>query len=696
MKLPSITLSRKTLSNFEEAIQREWIITNGLGGYASSTVLGINTRKYHGLLVAAFHPPRDRRVCLTKLDEEISIGNNVYPLGANEFQNRIFPQGYMLLKEFSISPFPKYTYAVQNVEVQKTIFMPHEKNVVITIYDISNKSDFDVKIRVFPLINWRHFHSVTDRRKILWEFVQKQGDKKVDICFSIPRSTLMMTTTSGRYLAMGKWVERIYFRKEAMRGESCLDDCYRLGCFEIDIKANKKEKFAITAIVSKNEDYARQVLAEMPVTIYNVEALNEKETERRESLLTKFYEEHEGVPANDWLNWIILATDMFIVKGINAEQKSVIGGYHWFEAWGRDTFISLPGLMLVTGRFEDARQVFLTFKNYCKYGLIPNFIPDQAAQAAYNAVDATLWYVNAVLQYLKYTGDFKFVQGQLWENLKAIVKNHVGGTAFNIHVDTDGLLHHGSQLTWMDAAINGQPITPRAGKAVEVQALWYNTLKIMELLANKFEEGSEAEKYVQMAENARKSFAEKFWNPEKNCLFDVISEYDKDDSLRPNQIIAVALDFTMLDYGKNEKIVDVAHHELLTPYGLRSLARNDPRYIGVYAGDRISRDKAYHNGTAWPWLLGPFTTAFLKTKGYAEYRREYALKNFLLPLFTEQNFKAGLGTISEIFDGEPPHTPRGCIAQAWSIAEPFRAYVEDVMHVRPKYEKKVLQRAYER
>ncbi|MBE0520497.1 glycogen debranching protein, partial [Candidatus Bathyarchaeota archaeon] len=307
------------------------------------------------------------------------------------------------------------------------------------------------------------------------------------------------------------------------------------------------------------------------------------------------------------------------------------------------------------------------------------------------AVDASLWYVNAVLQYLKYTGDFRFVQEKLWETLKTIIENYARGTAFNIHVDGHGLLRHGSQLTWMDAAIDGQPVTPRAGKAVEVQALWYNALKIMELLANRFKEKDEAERYAEMAEKTRKSFVEKFWNPRKDCLFDVISEHGEDDSLRPNQVIAVALDFTMLDNAKNEKIVDVVHRELLTPYGLRTLARNDPRYVGVYAGDRRSRDKAYHNGTVWPWLLGPFTTAFLKTKGYTDYRRECALKNFLSPLLTERISKSGLGVLNEIFDGEPPYTSRGCIAQAWSVAEPFRVYVEEVMQVKPVYEKKVLQ-----
>jgi predicted glycogen debranching enzyme len=429
----------------------------------------------------------------------------------------------------------------------------------------------------------------------------------------------------------------------------------------------------------------------MPSSVYDAETLYEREVKRRENFLAKFYEEHVGVQEKDWLNWVLLATDMFIVKGISDLDRAIIAGYHWFETWGRDAFISLPGLMLVNGRFEDARKTFLTFLKHCREGLIPNFLPDQSREPAYNTVDATLWFVNAVLQYLKYTNDFKFVQEQLWNTLKLIMENHMKGTLFGIRLDADGLLSHNSQLTWMDAVVDGQPVTPRCGKAVEVQALWHNALRIMEILAKKFKEKSEAEKYAQIAEKAKENFVQKFWNAEKNYLFDFIGENGKDASLRPNQIIAVALDFTMLDKTKSERIVDVVQRELLTPYGLRTLARNDPKYVGVYAGDRKSRDKAYHNGTVWPWLLGPFTKAYLKTKGYADYRREYALKNFLLPSFTEQIFKAGLGTISEIFDGDPPHMPRGCIAQAWSIAEPFRAYVEDIMQIRPKYEGEILQ-----
>jgi predicted glycogen debranching enzyme len=689
MVLPAIILNHQLLSHLEDVIKQEWIITNGLGGYSSSTVLGINTRKYHGLFVAAFHPPGYRRICIERLDEEILVGNNIYPLGANEFQNGIFPQGHLFLKEFSVSPFPRFVYLAQDVEVQKTILMPYEKNAVITVYNIFNKSGFDIKTRVFPLINWRHIHSVTDRWKNPWEFVQTQKDTEVSVRFSVPQSVLIIKTTDGQYHANGKWIEKIYYREEALRGESCLDDYYQLGYFEVAVKANKNENFGIIAVADKNETDSVEALAEMPSTMYNIEALREREMKRRENFLAKFYEEHESISMNDWLNWIVLTTDTFIVKGPDDTQKSVIAGYHWFETWGRDTFISLPGLTLVTGRFDDARKLFLTFKKHCKQGLIPNFIPDQLEQPAYNTVDATLWFVNAVLQYLKYTNDFKFVQEHLWETLTAIVEDHVKGTAFNIHMNADGLLSHGPQLTWTDASVDGQPINPRGGKAVEVQALWYNTLKTMELLANRFKEKSEAEKYLQIAEKAKGNFAEKFWNPQKNCLFDVVTENGKDESLRPNQIIAAALDFTMLDNVENEKIVDIVQRELFTRYGLRSLEKGDSRYIGIYAGDRRSRDKAYHNGTVWPWLLGPFTTAFLKAKGRTEFRRDYALKNFLLPLFAEQIMRAGLGTISEIFDGDPPHAPRGCISQAWSIAEPLRAYVEDVMQLRPRYEKEV-------
>jgi len=689
MKLPAINITREALSRFDETIQKEWLLTNGLGGYASSTVLGINTRKYHGLLVAALHPPGDRTVCLAKLDEEACVGNTVYSLGANEFHGKIFPQGYLLLKEFSVSPFPRYVYSVQDVEVTKTIFMPREKNAVAVVYNVMNGNSADVKFRVFPLLSCRHFHSVVDRTRNPLDLRQQHNDREVEVNFNIPKATIMVRATEGEFIEKPNWMERLYYREEDKRGETSTDDCYQPGYFEIPVSPKQKAEFAVVTAASESSQESKETLEAIGTTLRDVESLLEQELKQRNDSLVKFCSSHKEIPASDWLNWILLATDAFIVKGAG-DRKSVIAGYFWFEAWGRDTFISLPGLTLVTGRFEDARKILLDFMGHCRQGLIPNFVEDRSGEAAYDTVDATLWYINAVLQYLKYTGDFKFVQKQLWESLKAIVDWHMQGTAFGIHLEGDGLLAHGPRLTWMDAEVDGTAVTPRAGKAVEVQALWYNALRTMELLANRFEEKSLAEKCAEVAAKARTSFNLKFWNNEKNCLFDVLGS-SADASLRPNQIIAAALDFTMLDSAKNEQVVDAVQRELLTPCGLRTLARNDSRYRGAYIGDRQSRDRAYHNGTVWAWLLGPFTTAFLKAKGHGDYTLDYALKSLIAPLFTQQIFQAGLGTVSEIFDGDPPHTPRGCIAQAWSVAEPLRAYVEDVMQVRPKFEKEFLQ-----
>jgi predicted glycogen debranching enzyme len=691
MKLPLISLDRKALANFDDAVQKEWIITNGLGGYASSTALGTNTRKYHGLLVAALHPPGDRRVLLSKLDEELTIGGSTYPLGANEFQSGVFPQGHSFVKEFSISPFPRQVYSAESVKVQKTVFVPHEMNAVVVLYKLLNRNSVDVKFRVFPLVNWRHFHSVTNRWKVSAEPVQKCDGREVSIRLGPPESALVFDATGGKYRPNGKWFEKVFYREEARRGESCLDDCYQIGYFETGVTANSVESFAVVAAAGESEDDAQSLMSKISVTLYDLGTSFEKEAKRYDNLLG-FFDAHKTTAAEDWLKWLVLATDAFVVRGADASYRSVIAGYHWFEAWGRDVFVSLPGLMLVTGRFGDARKVFLTFKGYLRNGLIPNFLPDQAAPAAYNTVDASLWYVNAVLQYLKHSGDFKFVQEQLWESLKEIVDEYVKGTDFGIRVDNDGLLCHGARLTWMDAAVDGQSVTPRAGKAVEVQALWYNALRTVELLANRFGEKDEAERCWQIAEKAKKSFVEKFWNAEKNCLFDVVNEHGKDSSMRPNQVFAVALDFEMLDEAKKERIVDAVHGELLTPLGLQTLAKSDPRYAGVYGGERGKRDRAYHNGTVWPWLSGPFTTAFLKVKGNSEFRREFAMKYFLSPLFGKLVSGVGLGVLGEVFDGDPPHAPEGCIAQAWSIAEPLRAYTEDITQIRPEHEKEVLQK----
>jgi len=691
---PQIRIEGEELSKTDVLLGKEWLITNGLGGYASSTVLGVNTRKYHGMLVAAFHPPRKRMVCVAKLDEELKLGNVFYPLYANEFQGGIYPRGFQFIEEFHIAPFPTYVYALQNVKVSKTIFMPHGKNATIALYTVENGNASEVELHVFSTLACRHFHAVVNRWWNPPVFAQKIHGKRVKINVEAPKATVIMEAVHGVYHKSEKWLERIYFREEHARGESCLDDWFQPGFFTFKVEGKTRGKFALLAVASQDEASAEETADKMPAAVYDLEGLYEAEVERLERLLSKFYEDHSSLEAKDWLSWLVLAADAFVVEALGETVKagrSVVAGYHWFEEWGRDTFIALPGLMLTTGRFEDAKLVFLRFKEYSSCDLIPNLISDLDGQPVYNCVDATLWFVNAVLQYLKYTGDFAFVQANLWENLKTFVENMARGVHAYMRVDGDGLISHGPRMTWMDTIVDGKPATPREGKAVEVQALWYNALKTLEFLAKKFRETNEAEKFASLAEKARVSFNEKFWNSEKNCLFDVVDVQDRGDpSVRPNQILAVSLDFTMLDKAKSRMVVDVVRRELLTPYGLRTLAKSDPRYVGVYQGDRRSRDLAYHNGTVWPWLLGSFTKACLKVEGYGEYAREYAFKNFLAPLLTQQVFRAGVGNVSEIFDGDPPHTPRGCIAQAWSVAEPLRAYVEDIMLFRPKFEGEVL------
>ena len=613
MKLPAIIITREALENFDDTIQKEWLVTNGLGGYASSTVLGMNTRKYHGLLVVALHPPGDRTVCLAKVDEQVLVGNRVYSLGANEFHGKIFPQGYAFLMNFSLNPFPLYVYRIPKIEIRKTIFMPKEKNTVAITYKVRNQGKAEAKIRVYPLLTCRHFHSVIDRRKNPLNFIQQQNSRESELTFNNPKATVIVRSTIGDFIEKPFWIDRLYYHEEANRGESSTDDCFQPGYFEVVIPCNLERDFAIVTAASENSRKCREILDAFDNAIYNVNGQLSSEIAKRENLLTKFYGTHSEVPTSDWLDWILLAADAFITKSAD-DRKSVVAGYFWFETWGRDTFISLPGLLLATGRFEVARKVLFDFLSQSRQGLIPNYVEDKGGELSYNTVDATLWYVNAVLQYLKYTGDFKFVQQQLWENLKAIIESHQKGTVFDIRLDSDGLLAHGPRLTWMDAEVDGEAVTPRAGKAVEIQALWHNALKTMQLLANKFEEISLTEKYAAMACEAQKSFNAKFWNDEGNCLFDVVTASGVDPSLRPNQIIAAALDFTMLDNERRERVVNIVQRELVTPYGLRTLALNDSLYKGMYIGDRRDRDQAYHNGTVWTWLLGPYVTSCYKAR----------------------------------------------------------------------------------
>jgi predicted glycogen debranching enzyme len=690
MNLPAITYQKDTISRFSEIIGKEWIVTNGLGSYASSTVAGINTRKYHGLLVAALNPPGDRTVCLSKLDEDIIVGKETYRFGSNEFQGNIFPDGYKSIKQFSVSPFPKYLYEAGDVQLEKMIFMPQNKNAVIVAYKLSNKTANEATVRIYPLLTCRYFHTVIDRQRMPLNFSQENNSSAFQVTYEHPQATFVCRVIEGRFLNELKWIERLRYREESSRGETDMDDCFQLGNFEVSIPAKTEKEFAVTAALSRQTQDAKRSLDFVGNSIQEVKVTLNRELTNRVALLDNFYDSHPDVPTSEWLDWIILAADSFIVES-ELGRKAIIAGYHWFEPWGRDTFISLPGLMLVTGRFSGAKNILQNFILYQKDGLIPNFVADKTGLPTYNTVDGTLWYVNAVLQYLKYTGDFGFVHTALWDNMKEIIEHHQKGTLFDIRVDSDGLLMHGPRLTWMDAVVEGEIITPRSGKAVEIQALWYNSLKTMEFLANKFEEPRLREKYASMANQTRESFNQKFWNPQKNCLFDLIDEKTSDASIRPNQIFVVSLDFGMLDRAKNIKIIDVVTHELVTSYGLRTLSLDDPKFIGTCSGNRRSRDTAYHNGTIWPWLLGPYISAYLKARSYAPKSRKIALDALIQPLFKPGVEQNGLGTINEIYDCDAPNAPRGCISQAWSIAEPLRAYVEDVLGIKPQYSKEILE-----
>jgi len=690
--LPRINIDQRVLSDLDAALKTEWLVTNGLGGYASSTVLGVNTRKYHGLLVAAFNPPVDRRVLLSRLEEEIIVNNTTYSFGANESERGIEPEGYRHLYGFSLAPMPTFTYAADDrFRLKKTLFMPFGKNVTVIVYEASNTDKDAAHIRATPFVNSRHFHAVTERNAP-WEFAQKEFDKGVIIQPTKALSILTLVSTEGHYrMGLGAWTQT-FFRVDASRGESSFDNNFKPGFFEFEVAPNQAKRFSIIAVAGKNENEAKNLLSSIYKDSSSLDAFYCAELKRQSDLINNFHKRYSDAQLEDWLKWLILATDTFIVNRASTKTKSVIAGYHWFEDWGRDSLISLPGLTLVTERFEDAKQILLTFQRYCREGVVPNRFPDIAGdKPAYNAVDATLWYFNAVLQYLKYTSDFEFVQKALWDTLESIIEHHVKGTIFNIKIDQDGLIMHGPQLTWMDAAIAGKPVTPREGKAVEIQTLWYNALKTMQLLATHFGQNERASRYLSMADKAKKNFVEKFWNPQKNYLADVVmNDGRRDHSLRPNQIIAISLDFTMLDKIVAEKIVNTVWERLWGVYGLKTLSNDDPRYMGKCGGDWTQRDQAYHNGTVWPWLLGPFVSAFLKIKNYESKWRNFAFQNFLQPLFKEEIFRAGLGTISEIFDGDPPHQPNGCVAQAWSVAEPLRAYLEDVLLRRPAYEQRIL------
>jgi predicted glycogen debranching enzyme len=644
----------------EGAPEREWLETNGVGGYASSTIIGLNTRRYHGLLVAATKPPLGRLVMLSKLEETLIVDGRRYELSVNQYPGVFHPVGYEHQTEFRLDPFPVFTYEVEGFRLEKSVFMPQGENTTVVQYALSEMSNaktrpsLSVSLELRPLIAFRDYHSLTHENNELNIHVETQENRATIKPYKDLPPLHFAHDADEVDGSQAHWYRNFEYEKERERGLDFHEDLFSPFVMRFDLR---------------QRDGANFIASPEARDVNQASVYRRSEIERREMIVSTSTQDSE------FIRLLNLAADQYIVA--RGERKTVIAGYQWFGDWGRDTMIALPGLTLTTGRFRVARSILSEFARHVDRGMLPNRFPDAGEQPEYNTVDATLWYFEAVRAFLSHTNDDEFIRSKLYAVLTDIINWHVRGTRYNIRVDEDGLLvsgHEGVQLTWMDAKVGDWVVTPRTGKAVEIEALWYNALRIMEELAQRFGDNERREQYALMAERARESFNKLFWYEQASCLYDVVDGDQRDASIRPNQIFAASLPHSLLTPERAKSVVEVVRRDLLTPYGLRSLAPHDAQYRGRYEGDARSRDGAYHQGTVWAWLMGPFINAFLKTSDDIEEARATAsdwLAPFALHLKT-----AGLHHISEIFDADAPHTPRGCIAQAWSVAELLRVAVE--------------------
>ena len=638
--------------------EREWLETNVLGGFASSTVAGLNTRRYHGLLVAATKPPVGRMVLLSKLEETLVVNGRRYDLSANRYPGVIHPLGYQYLKQFRHDPFPSFLYGVEGLELEKSVFMVHGENTTVIRYELRGPMPESCLLELRPLIAFRNYHSTTHENGELDPGLEADTESvKVAPYPGLP--PLYLSHTGARVERSGYWYRNFEYDAERERGLDFREDLFNPCVLTFEMRGARAD------IVASTERRPAD----------SVGALQAAEITRRNSVMAM-------APARGPLvRMLARAADQFIVT--RGQESTVIAGYHWFTDWGRDTMIALPGLTLATGRYSLAKSILVAFSGAVNRGMLPNRFPDAGESPEYNTVDATLWFFEAVRALLAYTADYGFVQEYLYGVLADIVAWHERGTRYGIHMDSDALLYAGepgTQLTWMDAKIGDWVVTPRRGKPVEIQALWYNALCIMEHLAQTLGDESAMERYRSMAAVASWSFNRLFWNENAGCLFDVTNGGPPDAAIRPNQIFAVSLAYSMLSPERAKRVVENVQEHLLTPFGLRSLSSDDAQYQGRYTGGPRERDGAYHQGTVWPWLMGPFITAYLKVNQNSDTARRQAAA-WLEPLKSHLQ-EAGLGQIPEIFEGDPPHRPCGCIAQAWSVAEVLRAYVEDVREFR--------------
>jgi len=642
--------------NYARSSKLEWLLANGLGGYSSSTVAAANTRRYHGLLVAALKPPTARTVLLQKLEESISVGNALHRLSVNAYPGTVYPTGYEYLEEFRLDPFPVFRYRADSVVLEKDVCLVRGENTVIIQYRLIDAPE-PIRFTVDLLVNYRGFHSLSHENSSLAFTTQRKGHC-VQVVATVATAPFYVWSDKGNFTQTGYWYKNFLYPEELERGYDYREDLFSPGRFEANLKAG--DSACVAASTSE-------------ISSMDLETRISLEKERAYSKVRNV--------GDDFLKDMLTASDAFLVQ--RNRGASCIAGYHWFGDWGRDAMISLPGLTLVTRRHNEAKSILETFAKNMLHGLIPNCFSETDGTPQYNSLDATLWFFHAIRKYFQYTEDVPTIRA-LYDCLKGSVDALTRGTVFDIKADDDMLLNIGEAnvpLTWMDAKIDDFVVTPRNGKPVEINALWLSAIDTMSRLANLLGNERDHDLYAKMAERARASFIETFWNPEAKCLFDRTVDGIPDASMRPNQIIAVAVPTAVLSPDKERAVVGAVESELLTPFGLRTLSPKDAGYKGRYEGDQKSRDLLYHQGPAWPWLLGPFVKAYIKVAKDQRAARESA-RRFLEPLRTHMS-EGGLGFISELFDGDPPYAPRGCIAQAWSVAEVLRAYYEDILAKEP-------------
>ena len=664
--------TQKDWTTFKEGIKREWAVTNGIGGYAGSSMIGAHSRTHQGYLIASLHAPIERYLVFSKINETATVGTSTVSFETSQHcasGKTVYTEGQKFLTSFIYDGSVHYTYETDNFSFEKHITLKRNANVCAVSYELT-AGDSDCTFTLTPLFNYReHSESSTPDTLRFDTFTEDRTfylvpEKNKDIA-------IRFQTSEGTFSER----ETVYDIDMQLQIEVDLEtdglDCHYCPVdLSIAVPANTTKKVSILCSIGDVNERPSPVSATEAFSIL-------EENARCHAELFEKAGYHDS-----FANQLVLASDQFLTYRESTKMMTVLAGLPWFTDWGRDTMIAFTGLTLCTKRFKEAEEILLTFARYIRHGIVPNMFPDDNMPPLYNTVDASLWYFYAVYQYLHYNPAAEaetFVKEQIFPHLKEIISAYEKGTDFSIYMEDDGLIHAGSgldQITWMDVRVGDWVATPRHGKPVEINALWYNALRIMESLCEKFDEDASA--YRTRAEQVKESFNAKFWDSANQCLFDVVDGDEPDDHIRPNQIYAVSLPFSLLPEEQEKAVVALVEKELFVGCGLRSLAPDHPDYHGIYCGALAKRDAAYHQGTAWGFLLGGFFSAYMKVNHHSSSAAENAVR-MLEPVRKHLTDSGCIGSISEIFDGDTPHNPRGCYAQAWSVGEVLRCYCEDIL-----------------